>query len=711
MRHLSYAIAVLLTCYVASARAVYLGADPGAATAALSSSQFTLADGAISATWKIDGNRVNLTQLAGTDGKNLVGAAFSQTDQFVLNIGGTNVTVSNPNVARLGAPQLRRVTGIPSATQLGDRSSGYEVSVPYRYTLGGNTLDINYIVSIRDGSNYVQQRVELQAGKGTFDMRNVGLANFSAVGGALVGNDDGRVFTSGSIFAGQENAMTKFSVAGNKFTGSAGVCQQLLQGQTLVQSAVLGVAPANQLRRGFEYYLNRQRAAPYHSYLHYNSWYDISPGLFTEAQCLGRIEKFKQKLFVERGVSMDGFAFDDPWDNPSASSVWEIAADRFPDGWQNMKAAAASMGAGLGAWMSPFGGYGSYHDQRIAAGKKLGYEIANNGFQLSGPNYNERFTAAARDFIANQGANYFKFDGIGGGLYQTGPAAWAASDYEAEFKLIQLLRARKPDLFVNATVGSWHSPFYLMNTDSIWRDGNDWGFVGTGTTRAKSVTYRDDQIYHNVVKGNALFPIHSLMAGGIIVAEQVVPDGLRGTPELADFKNDVRALFGMGINCLELYISPDRLTDVHWDALAETIKWAKSKEAILEDSHWIGGDPSNGDIYGAAAWIPGKGTIMLRNPSSTTKTFTLNLSTVFELAGMNQDGKLYNVHSPWAEDASQTPLLLKVGDSESITLTPYQVLVFDAVAVPEPGAATLLGTGLIGLHARRKIVQLFRHLF
>ena len=50
------------------------------------------------------------------------------------------------------------------------------------------------------------------------------------------------------------------------------------------------------------------------------------------------------------------------------------------------------------------------------------YETAaNGGFRLSGAKYNAAFRARVFDMIDNQGVRGFKFDGIGGGLFQTGP--------------------------------------------------------------------------------------------------------------------------------------------------------------------------------------------------------------------------------------------------------------------------------------------------
>ena len=53
----------------------------------------------------------------------------------------------------------------------------------------------------------------------------------------------------------------------------------LRAGVAVDYSAVLGVVPPGQLRRGFQAYLENERAAPFRAFLHYNSWYDI--GYFT----------------------------------------------------------------------------------------------------------------------------------------------------------------------------------------------------------------------------------------------------------------------------------------------------------------------------------------------------------------------------------------------------------------------------------------------
>ena len=55
------------------------------------------------------------------------------------------------------------------------------------------------------------------------------------------------------------------------------------------------------------------------------------------------------------------------------------------------------------------------------------------------------------------------------------------SDFDAAIHLIGELRAKKPDLYVNLTTGTYPSPFWLFYADSIWRGGEDHSFAGVGT--------------------------------------------------------------------------------------------------------------------------------------------------------------------------------------------------------------------------------------
>ena len=53
---------------------------------------------------------------------------------------------------------------------------------------------------------------------------------------------------------------------------------------------------------------------------------------------------------------MKAFLFDDGWDDNK--TLWQFHSG-FPDGFTKLKKAAESYNAGIGAWLSPFGGYGN----------------------------------------------------------------------------------------------------------------------------------------------------------------------------------------------------------------------------------------------------------------------------------------------------------------------------------------------------------------
>ena len=137
-----------------------------------------------------------------------------------------------------------------------------------------------------------------------------------------------------------------------------------LAGEWRVSDSI-GVSPKGQLRRAFLYYLERERAHPYRQYWHYNSWFDLNIGRndnpnplnrMTEQQCLAVIGEFDRELYQKRGIGLNGFVWDDGWDD--WNSLWQFHQG-FPNGFTKLKEAAAREGAGIGAWLSPWGGYGA----------------------------------------------------------------------------------------------------------------------------------------------------------------------------------------------------------------------------------------------------------------------------------------------------------------------------------------------------------------
>jgi hypothetical protein len=424
------------------------------------------------------------------------------------------------------------------------------------------------------------------------------------------------------------------------------------------------------MRRDFLGYIEQERAHPYRTFLHYNSWYDLGFGeRYTADGVLDRMNAFGRELVRKRGVTMDSFLLDDGWDN--THSLWGFT-NSFPEGFAPLRATAHKYGFGIGVWLSPWGGYSQAKKERIAFGRSQGYEIVNGGYALSAPRYYAHFEEVCLDFIKRDGVNQFKFDGTGN-VGQVFPGSRFDSDFSAAIHLIERLRQQDPQLFINLTTGTKPSPFWLRYADSIWRSGNDHDFAGEGTWRQRWITYRDAQTYRNIVLRGPLFPLNSLMLHGIIYAREA--EHLSDDPG-NDFPDEVHSYFGTGTQLQEMYITPALLSSKDWDVLAESAKWSRANASILRDTHWIGGDPAEGAVYGWAAWDHNRGILTLRNPTSHSQSFTIDIARAFELPP--QAVQRYRAHSPWKTDAGQPEITLSAGQPHTFDLEPFQVLTFDA---------------------------------
>ena len=369
--------------------------------------------------------------------------------------------------------------------------------------------------------------------------------------------------------------------------------------------------------------------------------------------------------------SLSSFLFDDGWDDPA--SLWGFHAG-FPQGFARVRDAAARYGAAPGVWLSPWGGYGKPKDARLVSGRAQGFETNEGGFQLSGPKYYQRFRETCLDMIRRYGVNQFKIDGTGNAA-SAFPGSVFDSDFDAAIALIAELRAEEPELFVNLTTGTYPSPFWLRYADSIWRGGEDHDFAGVGSWRQRWITYRDADTYAGVVKSGPLYPLNSLMLHGLIYAKHA--KHLDSDPQ-GDFHDEVRSYFGTGTQLQEMYVTPTLLGAADWDVIAESARWSRANAATLADTHWIGGDPAQLEVYGWAAWSPRGATLTLRNPVGRTQTIAIDAARAFELPEGAR--RSLTMRSPWRAEAGREPVALRAGTEHEFTLEAFEVLTLTADA-------------------------------
>ena len=578
-------------------------------------------------------------------------------------------TILDPrNLLLQGEAKESDVAPIPHPSRIADSFSGKVLEAQMENS--DHSMRVTWSVQLLDGSNYVRQLVSIAAiGEKDLAISQVQLVDVTLPNAHVAGSVAGSPIVAGNVFLGFEHPLSQSKVTGDRVTAWIDRDLPLRTGQKVDYSSVIGVAREGQMRRDFLAYIERERAHPYRTFLHYNSWYDL--GYFTPysaTDAVDRINAFGRELVEKRGVKLDSFLFDDGWDKHD--SLWQFNGG-FPDGFTPLRETAEKYNADPGVWMSPWGGYSKPKQERIAYGKSQGYEIVGGGYALSGSKYYAAFRDVALNMIQKYGVNQFKFDGTGN-VDSVFPGSRFDSDFSAMIHLIGELRAAKLDLFVNLTTGTWPSPFWLMHADSIWRGGDDDSTAGVGSYRERWITYRDAQTYRNVVQMGPLYPLNSLMLHGMIYAQH--HKDLKNDPG-NDFRNEIRSYFGTGTQLQEMYITPSLLSQQNWDDLAEAAKWSRANSDVLKDTHWIGGDPAWLEAYGWAAWTPKKGVLVLRNPSDHEQVIRLRLADAFELP--SDASKVYSARSPWKEDAGRPAIVLQAQEAHEFHLAAFQVLTLD----------------------------------
>jgi hypothetical protein len=592
----------------------------------------------------------------------LLNGPFSIDLRDIGVLQASDLVISGPEFVEQLAPN-------PSASRVSERLPGVTVHCPLADPAG--KFQVDWALTLRQGSSYIRQILTVTAGNKPLPLSGLAMIDVHAPGIALAGTVKGSPLIVGNFFLGFESPLSESSVVGDRGVSELHSGVPIGAGQSVQFSSVVGVTDPGQVRRSFLAYLERERAHPYRTFLHYNSWFDI--GFFnpyTQQEALNRIHAFGEELNQKRGVTLDSYLFDDGWDN--TGDLWKIRPD-FIDGFEPLKKAAAEYGTAPGVWLSPWGGYGPAKKARVATAKRDGYEIVDGGLALSGPRYYAIFHDAVTGMVSKYGVNQFKFDGTGNADQVVKGSAFS-SDFDAAIHLIDDLRQLKPDLYINLTTGTWPSPFWLFYADSIWRGGDDTEFAGAGTDRERWITYRDGDTYDEIVKAGRLYPLNSLMLHGIVFAQKAPH---LSTDPGGDFANEVHSYFGTGTQLQEMYITPSLLTEADWNVLAETAKWSRRNAATLVDTHWIGGDPRWLQVYGWAAWSPQKAILTLRNPSTHAQDIALDIAQAFELP--LAAAQTYSAHSPWSADAAESAIELESGKPYTFNLAPFQVLTLEAV--------------------------------
>ncbi len=629
----------------------------------------SLSNDVISATWSVGDGKLRWQSLT----NRLTGKTLPIGDStFELNP-KEGAVLRSPDFKLIAAPFIEDIPNPVNSSRAADHLSGRQIRIELEDS--SKRIRVTWKAMLREHANYVREEVTIHPLDQPLALSQIVLVDAVVPGAIVSGHAKGSPVTAGTWFLGLEHPLSDCRARADRASCWLSRDLPIQPGQSVTYSAVFGATHAGQLRRDFLAYLELERAHPYRTFLHYNSWYDLGyVDRYNELEAVAEINRFGEQLTKQRGVKLDSFMFDDGWDDPGR--LWKFNPG-FPDGLTKVTQAAAAYGAAPGIWLSPWGGYEEPKEQRLASARAQGFETNEGGLALSGPKYYRYFRDTCFAMIDKYGVNQFKFDGTGNANEVIAGSEFD-SDFDAAIHLIGELRAKKPDIYINLTTGTYPSPFWLVYADSIWRGGDDHSFAGVGSNRQRWITYRDSQIYRWVVEEGPLFPMNSLMLHGMIFARYA--ERLSDDPG-HDFADEVHSYFGTGTQLQEMYITPSLLSSQDWDVLAEAAKWSRANAATLKDSHWIGGDPAKLEVYGWASWSPTKAIVTLRNPSDRPQNFNADIAPLLELP--SGTARSFTATSPWKVDAVALPFSIPARP-HLFHLQPFQVLTLELV--PDPSA-------------------------
>lgn len=582
------------------------------------------------------------------------------TELFKVLLGdGKTITASE---MKLEDVKMVTLAENPSAATASLRYASKALEARFTY----KELSIVWRAVLRNGSHYLRTEMDIQAAKdlpmeGIVAMNYLVAKNSAYTAPEVVGNTRGAILASNHIFAGLETPM---GLNSSKDEGNATHIEGLWRRNTTLKagktwniSSVVGLVAPNQLRRSFLAYSERERAVAWRPYPVYISWYELNidrnnaqapsyKGNMTVEQCADVVSHWKTHFYDKYHMAPKAFVWDDGWDQ---YGTWTFNPN-FPNGFDEPANEAKKMGTGIGAWLGPVGGYGQSGEYRRA------YWRSKGGMQLSNEDYYNFFIRCCTNMIDRYDFRFFKFDGISAQASAIGPDEGTRGEENAEaiISIERAVRQKRPDIFLNTTVGTWASPFWFHFTDAVWRQEGDYGEAGDqGTDRERWITYRDRLVYQNFIQRSPVCPINTLMTHGFILSRW---GAVSKNMDYDGIVREMRCAFACGSGMVELYNDYKLMDEIKdnqgnagalWKDLAECIKWQQEQADVLPDAHWVGGNPWDGkkaNVYGWAAWNGKKSVLTLRNPSASAQTFTTTLREALDIPAYVR-GKITLTHA------------------------------------------------------------------
>ncbi len=493
----------------------------------------------------------------------------------------------------------------------------------------------------------------------------------------------GQPFYIDSLFFGCE-----FPATDNKIVHGAGSVKYYIGSPVGKHFAcpvtVMGAAKDNtiiELKKAFFEYIEFI-SQPSYLRFQYNSWYDHMTNI-DEDTILTSFKQIHNELKSHNAPELDSYVVDDGWFD-AKKDFWSFNK-KFPDGMTNISKLCKDIDSGLGMWLGPRGGY--IKEARIAKRwQKHGTAFFNKqGMEICVAS--ENYLKNLEDFLINTAKeydlNYWKLDGFAK-VCCTNPKHdhkvggdndmyYITDMWHKWIRLFENLRKAKPDLWINMTCYVNVSPWWLQWVNSLWiQNSRDIGFAENPDEQSQcdsEITYRDGRYYDALCSRAYQFPQNRLYNHEPIYGHTAKLDYTDEEFEKYIFWCTVR---GQALN--ELHLSYDMMSDVKWTSLSNAMHFQKENYDILKNSQFIGGDPTDNNVYGYISWTEeGEGIIALRNPTDEKRSLTLTLNKLMGAPECLKNAKRHNIY---CKSLNENDELYDYNSKMDLTLHPFEIMIF-----------------------------------
>lgn len=416
----------------------------------------------------------------------------------------------------------------------------------------------------------------------------------------------------------------------------------------------------------------------------YNNWYETM-GKANEESVLKDFKNINEGVKSHSLNQFDCYVVDDVW-NDYKAKFWKFKKKTFPNGLDNIEKLCEENGTKAGLWLGPRGAY--------TIPKKFGKKIqrAGNGYVNMASN---DICVASKKYLENLGnflsentekykLGYLKLDGFclrpckdSTHDHMTGGKddMYFVTDMVSSWiKMFEKIRSGEygKDIWINLTCYVNPSPWYLQWVNSIWlQNSADISFTQTADDESKvdeAITYRDGRYYDTLCRRNIQLP-----AKAIYNHEPIYGKGANIEYTDDEFEKYLywNAIRGCALN--DIHLSSSMMNDNKWNSLKKVIAFQKENFDTLKDVMFLGGDPTENNVYGYVGWGEKEGIIALRNPDGDSAPLTLTFN---KLMGAPEGFKDAKIEKNYGDKDFDPDKSYAYGDKLDLELKGMELVIF-----------------------------------